>query len=222
MGEGASTTIDVKGVVFDMDGTLLNTLPDLTALTNAVLSDLGYPTHTEEAIRGFIGDGVRALMMRAMPDSASDDEKEAALAEWKSRYQEFGRRKTVPYPNIIEMLEGLKSKGVKLGVLSNKFDAAVKDLAGFYFPATFDVAKGESPTCPRKPDPTGLLASIQEIGLNPSQVAYIGDSAGDMKTAKAAGAMAIGVSWGYQTVDRLVSAGADMVIDDPLAILDLA
>lgn len=222
MGEGASTTTDVKGVVFDMDGTLLNTLPDLTALTNVVLSDLGYPTHTEEAIRGFIGDGVRALMMRAMPDSASDDEKEAALAEWKSRYQEFGRRKTVPYPNIIEMLEGLKSKGVKLGVLSNKFDAAVKDLAGFYFPATFDVAKGESPTCPRKPDPTGLLASIQEIGLNPSQVAYIGDSAGDMKTAKAAGAMAIGVSWGYQTVDRLVSAGADMVIDDPLAILDLA
>lgn len=222
MGEGASTTTDVKGVVFDMDGTLLNTLPDLTALTNAVLSDLGYPTHTEEAIRGFIGDGVRALMMRAMPDSASDDEKEAALAEWKSRYQEFGRRKTVPYPNIIEMLEGLKSKGVKLGVLSNKFDAAVKDLAGFYFPATFDVAKGESPTCPRKPDPTGLLASIQEIGLNPSQVAYIGDSAGDMKSAKAAGAMAIGVSWGYQTVDRLVSAGADMVIDDPLAILDLA
>ncbi len=222
MGEGASTTTDVKGVVFDMDGTLLNTLPDLTALTNAVLSDLGYPTHTEEAIRGFIGDGVRALMMRAMPDSASDDEKEAALAEWKSRYQEFGRRKTVPYPNIIEMLEGLKSKGVKLGVLSNKFDAAVKDLAGFYFPATFDVAKGESPMCPRKPDPTGLLASIQEIGLNPSQVAYIGDSAGDMKTAKAAGAMAIGVSWGYQTVDRLVSAGADMVIDDPLAILDLA
>ena len=222
MGEGASTTTDVKGVVFDMDGTLLNTLPDLKALTNAVLSDLGYPTHTEEAIRGFIGDGVRALMMRAMPDSASDDEKEAALAEWKSRYQEFGRRKTVPYPNIIEMLEGLKSKGVKLGVLSNKFDAAVKDLAGFYFPATFDVAKGESPTCPRKPDPTGLLASIQEIGLNPSQVAYIGDSAGDMKTAKAAGAMAIGVSWGYQTVDRLVSAGADMVIDDPLAILDLA
>ena len=222
MGEGASTTTDVKGVVFDMDGTLLNTLPDLTALTNAVLSDLGYPTHTEEAIRGFIGDGVRALMMRAMPDSASDDEKEAALAEWKSRYQEFGRRKTVPYPNIIEMLEGLKSKGVKLGVLSNKFDAAVKDLAGFYFPATFDVAKGESPTCPRKPDPTGLLASIQEIGLNPSQVTYIGDSAGDMKTAKAAGAMAIGVSWGYQTVDRLVSAGADMVIDDPLAILDLA
>lgn len=222
MGEGASTTTDVKGVVFDMDGTLLNTLPDLTALTNAVLSDLGYPTHTEEAIRGFIGDGVRALMMRAMPDSASDDEKEAALAEWKSRYQEFGRRKTVPYPNIIEMLEELKSKGVKLGVLSNKFDAAVKDLAGFYFPATFDVAKGESPTCPRKPDPTGLIASIQEIGLNPSQVAYIGDSAGDMKTAKAAGAMAIGVSWGYQTVDRLVSAGADMVIDDPLAILDLA
>ena len=222
MGEGASTTTDVKGVVFDMDGTLLNTLPDLTALSNAVLSDLGYPTHTEEAIRGFIGDGVRALMMRAMPDSASDDEKEAALAEWKSRYQEFGRRKTVPYPNIIEMLEGLKSKGVKLGVLSNKFDAAVKDLAGFYFPATFDVAKGESPTCPRKPDPTGLLASIQEIGLNPFQVAYIGDSAGDMKTAKAAGATAIGVSWGYQTVDRLVSAGADMVIDDPLAILDLA
>lgn len=222
MGEGASTTADVKGVVFDMDGTLLNTLPDLTALTNAVLSDLGYPTHTEEAIRGFIGDGVRALMMRAMPDSASDDEKEAALAEWKSRYQEFGRRKTVPYPNIIEMLEGLKSKGVKLGVLSNKFDAAVKDLAGFYFPATFDVAKGESPTCPRKPDPTGLLASIQEIGLNPSQVAYVGDSAGDIKTAKAAGAMAIGVSWGYQSVDRLVSAGADMVIDDPLAILDLA
>lgn len=222
MGEGASMTTDVKGVVFDMDGTLLNTLPDLTALTNAVLSDLGYPTHTEEAIRGFIGDGVRALMMRAMPDSASDDEKEAALAEWKSRYQEFGRRKTVPYPNIIEMLEGLKSKGVKLGVLSNKFDAAVKDLAEFYFPATFDVAKGESPTCPRKPDPTGLLVSIQEIGLNPSQAAYIGDSAGDMKTAKAAGAMAIGVSWGYQTVDRLVSAGADMVIDDPLAILDLA
>mgnify|MGYP004640067021 FL=1 len=222
MGEGASTTTDVKGVVFDMDGTLLNTLPDLTALTNTVLSDFGYQTHTEEAIRGFIGDGVRALMMRAMPDSASDDEKEAALAEWKSRYQEFGRRKTVPYPNIIEMLEGLKSKGVKLGVLSNKFDAAVKDLAGFYFPATFDVAKGESPTCPRKPDPTGLLASIQEIGLNPSQVAYVGDSAGDIKTAKAAGVMAIGVSWGYQSVDRLVSAGADMVIDDPLAILDLA
>lgn len=210
----------IKAVVFDLDGTLLNTLPDLCALTNAVLADRGYPTYSLEEIRGFIGDGIRKLMVRALPETATPDEQESAFAEWKQRYPEFGHNETAPYPNIPQLLSALKERGVLLGVLSNKFDAGVVELIDFYFPGMFQIAHGESSEYPRKPDPTGLLREISELGLASSQVAYVGDSGGDMRTAKAAGTFAIGVSWGYRPKQDLLDAGADVVVGDAIAILD--
>ena len=220
-GTVTGNAVRFKAIVFDMDGTLLNTLPDLTALTNAVLAGRGYSTYSIEEIRGFIGDGIKALMFRAVPDSASDAEKTAALEEWKRRYPEFGRKMTAPYEGISQTLAELKANGVLLGVLSNKFDAAVKELAEFHFPGTFAIAHGESPEYPRKPNPTGLLKMLDAIGVSPSEAAYVGDSAGDMKVAHAAGTFALGVSWGYQSTDALKENGADLIIDEPCDILDL-
>ena len=201
--------------VFDLDGTLLNTLPDLTAITNRVLETHGYPRRTIEEIRSFIGDGAKLLIRRSFPQSASDEECAVALAEWKAGYAEHDQGLTQPYEGIPEVLAELRENGCKLGVLSNKFDAAVKQLVGCYFLETFDIAQGESPDCPPKPNPQGLKGLIADLGMLPGQTIYVGDSAGDMKVAKAAGAMAIGVSWGYQPVKSLGLAGADMIIDDP-------
>lgn len=211
-----------KAIVFDMDGTLLNTLPDLTALTNAVLADRGYRTYSTDEIRAFIGDGVKTLMFRAMPDSASEEERTAALEEWKRRYPEFGRKLTRPYEGVAQTLDALKTNGVLLGVLSNKFDAAVRDLAEMYFPDVFALAHGESLEYPRKPNPAGLLRMLDELGVSPSDAAYVGDSAGDMKVACAAGTFAIGASWGYQPTTVLEENGAGLIIDKPCDILDLA
>ncbi len=209
---------DFKAVIFDMDGTLLNTLPDLTALTNAVLSDRGYPTHTIEEIRSYIGDGVRALIFQAMPKDVSNDEKEYALEEWKRRYSEFGHKSTQPYNGIMQALNALKTNGIVLGVLSNKFDAAVRELVESYFPGVFAAAHGESPEYPRKPNPAGLLKMLDSFGVSPNDAVYVGDSAGDMKTACAAGTFALGVSWGYQSIDSLRSAGADLIVGSPFDI----
>ena len=211
-----------KAIVFDMDGTLLDTLPDLTALTNAVLKDRGYPTYSQAEIRGFIGDGVKALIYRAMPESASEEEKADALEEWKRRYPDFGGNLTKPYDGVPQMLERLKEKGVLLGVLSNKFDAAVRDLVESYFPGLFVIAHGESPDYPRKPNPAGLLKILAQFGIDPADAAYVGDSGGDMKTACAAGSFAIGVSWGYQSIETLEDNGAREIIGKHHGILDIA
>ncbi len=207
--------------IFDLDGTLLDTLPDLVRLTNMVMEQRGWPQHTRDEILSYVGDGGRVLVRRAAPASVGQSEADEAYELWRSLYPEYGHALTKPYPGMVELLDRLKARGAKLGVLSNKFDAAVKAVIGEHFPGTFDVACGECEEIPRKPDPRGLLRMMDQLDVDPDQVVYIGDSGTDMSVAVAAGALPVGVSWGYRPVEVLHAAGAARIVNDPceLALL---
>ena len=218
-GAGALPRVDT--FVFDLDGTLLNTLPDLVALTNAVLRECGFPERTTDEILGFVGNGVKALMYQAVPADADEAAVEAAMGRWKELYPQYGHKLTKAYAGIPETVAELKRRGARLGVLSNKFDAGVQDVIGTYLPGLFAVAHGESADIPRKPDPAGLLRTIAELESVPERTAYVGDSTGDVAVARNAGTLAVAVSWGYHAAERLREASADLVIDDPRMLVDL-
>lgn len=182
--------------IYDLDGTLLNTLPDLVVLTNRALQEAGFPQHTEAEILSYVGNGARALINQAVPQDATDEGKEFALARWKALYPEYGYTYTLPYDGMPEALDALKRGGAHLGALSNKFDAATREVIARYLPGTFDAVHGECAEIPRKPDPTGLLRTIRELGSAPERTVYVGDSAGDMVVAHNAGCFALGVNWG--------------------------
>ena len=203
-----------QAYIFDLDGTLLDTLPDLVRLTNMVLEQRCWPERTTAEILSFVGDGGRVLLERAAPAGTTAPELDAAFAQWRELYPTYGHALTKPYDGIPEMLERLKCNGVKLGVLSNKFDAAVRSVIGEHFPGTFDLARGECEGVPRKPDPTGLLNMLRDLGVAPADCAYIGDSQSDIETARAAGTFAIAVTWGYQQ-----PTGADQTITHPIQLL---
>lgn len=214
--------MSLKALVFDLDGTLLDTLPDLVALTNAVMDAHGYPRHTAEEILTYIGSGARVLMRRAIPSYVPDDDLDGLMQLWRDLYPEYGFRLTKPYPGIADALSALRRAGVLLGVLSNKFDAAAQDVIEAFFPGVFDLVRGEGPDTPRKPDPTGLLNVAREWGLPPTQIGLVGDTGGtDIAAACAAGAFPIGVSWGYNSVESLIAAGAHVVVDNPAELLAL-
>lgn len=207
--------------IFDLDGTLLDTLPDLVVLTNRALEETGFPTHTEAEILSYVGSGARALINLAVPQGATDEGKELALARWKALYPEYGYTYTKPIAGIPEVLASLKARGANLGTLSNKFDAATCEVIARYLPRTFDVVHGECEDIPRKPDPTGLLRTIRELGSIPERTVYVGDSAGDIKAAHNAGCFGLGVTWGYNSAESLREAGADALIDTPSQMLGL-
>lgn len=207
--------------VFDLDGTLLDTLPDLVELTNATLRECGFPQHTKEEIQSYVGSGVKALIRLAVPASAGEDAVERAADLWKELYPQYGYRLTQPYPGIEDALRELKESGVKLAVLSNKYDGATREVIARFFPGVFDSVHGESPDFPRKPDPTGLRKVLSELGSCASRCAFVGDSSNDMGVARAVDALAVGVSWGYNPVSTLFETGADLVIHDPCELVDL-
>ena len=199
--------------IFDLDGTLLDTLPDLVRLTNMVLENRGWPVRTREEILSFVGHGGRNLLERAAPIGTPASELDAAFAEWRELYPEYGHALTKPYEGIPEMLARLKASGAKLGVLSNKFDAAVCSVIAEHFPGVFDVVRGEREGIPRKPDPTSLLGMLDELGVSPERTVYVGDSGSDVETARAAGTACTAVMWGYQQ-----PTGADFTVTDPSLI----
>lgn len=207
--------------IFDLDGTLLNTLPDLVRLTNMVLEQHGWPQRTQDEILSYVGDGGRMLLRRAAPAQAADDEVDQAFVRWQELYPTFGHALTEPYADMPETLAQLKAQGAKLGVLSNKFDEAAREVIARHFPGTFDIVRGECAEIPRKPDPRGLQRMIELLGVVPQQVAYVGDSGTDMNVAVKAGAFPVGVSWGYRPLCELEGAGAQAVIDSPRDLLRL-
>ena len=208
--------------VFDLDGTLLDTIPDLIQVTNKTLAHFGYPTHTDDEILSFIGDGAQRLIYRAMPDGTPEDTCAEALEYWKELYPQTGHKLTRVYAHMPETLKALKASNCKLAVLSNKYEGGVKDVIPRFLPDTFDVLHGECDGIPRKPDPTGLLRTIRELGSTAERTAYIGDSAGDMRVAHNAGTFAIGVDWGYNPAGALQEANADAIISDPRQLLEFA
>ena len=209
-----------RGCIFDMDGTLLDTLPDLTALTNEVLEREGCPTRTLDEVRTFVGNGVTALILQALPENTSDEQAKRAFKLFYDLYEEYGINLTRAFEGIDDILAQLKARGIKLGVMSNKFELGVQELEQRYFPGVFDSLHGESTTIPRKPDPTGLLVCAQEMGLAPEECVYFGDSRGDMLASKAAGMYAVGVTWGYQSLEKIQDGKPDAVIHAPHQILE--
>jgi len=212
-----------KAVLFDLDGTLLDTIEDLGDSMNSVLARNSYPVHDIEAYKYFVGDGVRNLVLRALPeDKRSPEEIDRSLAAMQAEYAVRWADKTVPYPGIASLLDGLAEKGLKCAVLSNKPDAFTKQiidklLSGWTFSPVF----GERQGVPKKPDPAGALEIARILDVRPEECLYIGDSGVDMKTANAAGMYAVGVLWGFRKKDELLENGARVLVAEPTEILKL-
>ena len=208
-------------VIFDLDGTLLNTLGDLRAATNHALEVRGLPPHSMEEIRQFIGNGIRLLICRAMPEGTPEAEIDAALDDFKAYYAAHIHDRTVPYDGIPQLLTALRKRGIQVAVLSNKIDSASQQLIEYFFPGKTDVVFGEHVGVPRKPDPTSCRMVMQQLGVQPEQVLYVGDSGTDMQTAKNAGLYAVGVTCGFRSKEVLLKYGADVLVHRPEQILQI-
>ncbi len=212
-----------KAAIFDLDGTLLNTIDDLADSTNNVLSRHGYPTHDMNAYKYFVGSGIRNLVIKALPEDKRDNETvDVIYKEMLDEYSVCWNKKTKPYSGIPELLEHLTKRGIKLSVLSNKADAFTKQMVKSFLPdLLFDAVFGERSGIPRKPDPHGVYEIAEILGVSPNECLYLGDSGIDMKTAAAAGAYPIGVLWGFRQADELMSNGAKLLISKPTELLGL-
>ena len=203
-----------KIAVFDLDGTLVDSLQDLAESCNMAVSEAGYPVHSIAEVRQFVGNGVRKLVERAMPPGVADETVEACLVRFREIYNERKLNNTHAYDGVAEMMEKLKRKGVKVAVVSNKYDTAVKEICLSLFGGLVDKAVGESAATPRKPDPTGVLSVLSDCGIaDKEEAVYVGDSDVDMLTGHNAGIEAVGVLWGFRSRDCLVQAGASRVFD---------
>jgi len=208
-------------VIFDMDGTLLDTLDDLTDSVNYALSSYGYPVREKKEIRRFLGNGASNLIRLSMPDKADSLEHERCLADFRSHYSENMRNRTCPYDGIIELLKQLKKDGCKLAIVSNKFDTAAKGLSKFYFDGYIDVTVGESERNLKKPAPDTILSAIEELGSTAGRTVYVGDSEVDVRAAKNAGVVCVGVTWGFRSREVLEREGADFIISEPKELLEI-
>ena len=190
-------------VIFDLDGTLLNTLDDLADAANAALAEYGFPPRTTEEIRAFIGNGVSRLIHRVVPEGTDEAVAAAVLARFKAVYTEHVNDKTVPYPGILFLLRELKDRGVRCAVNSNKVDNAVRLLCDAHFDGLLDAVLGERDGIPRKPAPDGARRIMERLNVRPENTLYVGDGDADIRTAQNAGIDCAWVSWGYRHVDEL-------------------
>jgi phosphoglycolate phosphatase len=218
---GAFNLTSFAGTIFDLDGTLVDTLTDIANAANTVLAKQGLPTHPVVRYREFVGDGVRVLMTRALPPERRDEATLAAcLATMSVEYERHLNQTAQPYPGIPELLAGLKSRGFRIAVLSNKPDEfAARCIRGFFGPGIFEPILGLRPDRPRKPDPAGALEIAAHWGMQSRRIVYLGDSGTDMITAVHAGMFPIGVLWGYRSEAELVAAGAKRVLRAPADLL---
>ena len=202
-----------KAVIFDLDGTLLNTIDDLAAAGNATLRALGYPTHTVEEYKRMVGNGVPKLIERFLPPQHRDEETRRRAAQlFFAHYDAHKEDATAPYPGIPALLCALRARGVKLGVVSNKENALTQDVIAHYFPDTFDAVAGHTLGTPTKPDPHLVNEMRAAFGLAPGAVLYVGDSDVDIETAHNARLAGCGVVWGFRTEAELRAASAEFLV----------
>lgn len=197
--------------IFDLDGTLLNTLLDLADSTNYALALHHLPTRTVEEVRRFVGNGVGLLIHRAVPEGTDETLERQVLEDFRAHYLVNMEHKTAPYPGVPELLERLQAAGIHTAVVSNKFDGAVKGLCQAYFGSRVEVAIGESQGVARKPAPDTVFRAMAELGVQPEGAVYIGDSDVDIQTAKNAGLPCISVSWGFRDAAFLTEHGATTI-----------
>lgn len=207
--------------IFDLDGTLLDTLADLAAAVNYALRQHGMPEHTIDDVRRFVGNGVRKLMERAIPDGEKNPDFEATFATFREYYMHHSLDNTRPYPGIIETLEALKEQGCRLAVVSNKMMAATKELCQHFFAETIEVAIGENEAAGirKKPAPDTVFEALRQLGEEKDSAVYVGDSDVDLETASNSGLPCISVLWGFRDRNFLIQHGAKTFISAPSELL---
>ena len=209
-----------KAIIWDMDGTILDTLQDLHDSVNHVLTSNGYKERTFEETRCSVGNGIRQLVALSVPCGEENPEFERIFGEFREYYSEHCQIKTRPYDGISETLDALREMGLKMAVVSNKIDPAVKELAAEFYPQ-LDYALGELEGVPRKPAPDMVEIALSELGVTKSEAVYIGDSEVDVLTAKNSGLPCISVLWGFRKKEELLPHGADVFAEKPCDIIRL-
>ena len=210
---------EYKTYVFDLDGTLLNTINDLAASVNFALKEYGMPQHTVDEVRNFVGNGVKKLMERAVPDGLDNPLFEDAYATFKKHYLEHGLDTTKPYPGIVDLLRELKKRGKNIAVVSNKFYDATGELVRHFFGEYVKVAIGERENIRKKPAPDTVLEAFRLLGVDKEEAVYIGDSDVDVNTAKNVVIPCISVLWGFRDKEFLIENGATTFVETPQEIL---
>ncbi len=202
----------MRGWIFDLDGTLVDSLPGIASSLNAALADFDLPQYEQAIVQTFIGDGAKMLVNRAL-GSGGLPMAEAVLDRFRIHYAEGWKGGTIPYPKVLETLRMLRQRGDKIAILSNKPHAFTKEIAEVLFDGLMDLALGESDSVPHKPDPRGIEIILEQWALSKAKVCMVGDSVMDLQAARAAGIKNIAVSWGYHTRNRLISESPDVIID---------
>ena len=207
--------------IFDLDGTLLDTLQDLAASVNYALRKHGMPEHSIDDVRRFVGNGVRLLMDRAIPDGAQNPDFEVTFATFREHYMHHSLDTTRPYPGIPEVLAELKARGCRLAVVSNKMMAATQELIRHFFPDTIEVAIGEHEAegIRKKPAPDTVFAALKELGVDKNGAVYVGDSDVDIQTARNSGLPCISVLWGFRDKEFLIKNGGETFVSKPSELL---
>ena len=207
--------------IFDLDGTILNTLEDLADSTNYALKTCGYPERTMDEVRQFVGNGIRKLMERAVPEGTPAEEVDRVHETFTAHYKVHCADKTRPYDGIMELLQNLKKDGCKLAVVSNKADYGVQELCKQYFDRVFDFAVGEREGIRKKPAPDSVNEVLKTLGCSRDRAVYIGDSDVDIQTAANAQMDHIIVEWGFRDVPFLIAKGAKVLVEKPEEILEI-
>lgn len=210
-----------KLVVFDMDGTILNTLDDLKDTLNYALGQYYFPARTLEETRAFVGNGIHKLIERAVPEGTDAQTVEKVFDTFLEYYQIHCMDQTRPYPGIVSLLQSLKEAGLLTAVVSNKADAAVQELCERFFPGLFDFAVGEHEGVQKKPAPDMVQLALRTLGTQASDAVYVGDSDVDLATAKNSGLDSIIVTWGFRDREFLESQGVDVFADTPEKVREL-
>lgn len=210
----------IRAVIWDLDGTLLDTLSDLCNSVNAALQMHNLPLHTIDEVRTFVGGGIKNLIDRSVPAGYDPEKTAQVLADFTAHYAEHSKDLTRPYDGILDTLDALLARGVKMGIVSNKIDFAVKELSREYFGDRMLVSVGDDPSRPRKPAPDSVWEAMRQLGVTKEETVYVGDSDVDVYTAHNAGLPCVAVSWGFRSRECLVSAGADVIADTTEALFE--
>ncbi len=215
--------MSIRAVVFDLDGTLLNTITDIADALNEALAQHQFPTYTYDEVRYLIGGGIERLVRRGVPAGTSESIFQAVLTTTRSIYDIWLNRSTCPYQGIIELLERLTLAGVKTAIVTNKpHHAALLCVEKFFSNHPFFAVEGDREGFPLKPDPQALLPLLERMGVTPNETLYVGDSDVDMQISTASGVCGVGVLWGFRDESELLANGASFIVSEPIEIATIA